>query len=394
MTASGARVPGRLSCSEGSRVRLCASGACGIGGLDGLEHQNWIGEETGMKACRYRDARVGFGALRWLVIAGILCGVVACSSGPRATARLEDVLSQSQESQRDLKEFNQKLLSSVSGAPRPEDYLLSPGDLLEVTVFEAQELKREVRVGDQGSVVLPLIGPIKIKGLTTNDAARKIEAAYRQKYLQDPHVDIFVKEYRGGKITLMGALKKPGTVDYFGKQRLVDVLAMGEGLSEKAGRMVQVRRLGQDAQHPETFLIDLDDVVKGDHPELNIPIERGDVIYVFEAGTVYVDGAVRKPGNYSIRPGMTINELLGDAGGFANFASKDDIKLVRRGSDGKRDIIQVSVNDLRAGAASDLKLQDKDIVFVETNKALAFISGLKLNFFGGIVGVGYETPKQ
>jgi polysaccharide export outer membrane protein len=368
---------------------------CGIGGGPSKEnHNDFVGEVAWMNINRYRHDPLFVKALWLILFTGIVCMTAACSSGPKATAKLEDVLAQSQESQKDLKEFNQRLLASVTSAPRPEDYQLSPGDLLEVTVFEAQELKREVRVGDQGSVILPLIGPITIKGLTTNEAARKIEATYRQKYLQDPHVDIFVKEYRGGKITLIGALKKPGTFDYFGKQRLVDVLAMGEGLSEKAGRMVQVRRTGKDPQRPETFLIDLDDAVKGEQVDLNIPIERGDVIYVFEAGTVYVDGAVRKPGNYTIRPGMTINELLGDAGGFATFAAKDDIKLVRRGTEGKRDIIQVSANDLRAGAASGLKLQDKDIVFVETNKALALISGLKLNFFGGIVGVGYEAPRQ
>jgi polysaccharide biosynthesis/export protein len=347
-----------------------------------------------MNDYRYRQSTFLMKTLCLMVLTGIVCITFACSSGPKATAKLEDVLSQTQESQKDLKEFNQKLLASVTSAPRPEDYLLSVGDLLEVSVFEAQELKREVRVGDQGSIILPLIGLITIKGLTTNDAARKIEASYRQKYLQDPHVDIFVKEYRGGKITLLGALKKPGTFDYFGKQRLVDVLAMGEGLSDKAGHMIQVRRAVKDPQHPETFLIDLDDVVKGGQTEQNIPIERGDVIFVPEGGTVYVDGAVRKPGNYTVRSGMTINEAIGDAGGFSTFADQGDIKLVRSVVEGKRDIIKVGIEDFRSGSASALKVQDKDIVFVETNTAKALMYGLKLNFFGGIVGVGYEAPRQ
>ena len=332
-----------------------------------------------------------------LTIMGILSLLVACSSsGPKPTASLEQVLAQSQEGQREQKEFNDRLFASVSSAPKPEDYLLSEGDLVEVVVFEAQELKRETRVGDQGSIILPLIGPVVVKGLTTREAAAKIEATYRQKYLEDPHVDIFVKEYRGGKVTLLGALKKPGTFDYFGRQRLLDVLAIGEGLSEKAGRSVQVRRATQDAQHPSTFLIDLDDIVIRGQSELNIPIERGDVIYVPDTGTIYVDGAIRKPGTYPVRAGMTIPDAIVEAGGFGSAADEGNIKLVRRNADGKRDIIQIAGNDIQKGSASayDLKVQDRDIIFVETNKFEALVHGLKLNFLGGIVGVGWEPSKQ
>ncbi|NLI80084.1 MAG: hypothetical protein GX443_00130 [Deltaproteobacteria bacterium] len=314
-------------------------------------------------------------------------------SGPKPTISLEQAMMKTSESERQLKDFNDRLFASVSGAPRPEDYLLSPGDLVEVTVFEAQELKREVRVGDQGTIILPLIGPIQIRGLTTNEAARKIEKAYQKKYLHDPHVDLFVKEYRGGKITLIGAMKKPGTYDYFGRQRLLDVLAMGEGLGDKAGRVVHVRRVGTDPQHPTTLLIDLDEVVFEGKSDMNIPIERGDVIYVPEAGTVYIDGAIRKPGTISIRPGMTVNEAIVEAGGFAPYAQQDKIKVVRRMAEGKRDVIQVGIKDLRAGAASGMEVKDRDVIFVETNDVKKFLSGLRLNFFGGIVGVGYEPER-
>lgn len=318
----------------------------------------------------------------------------ACSSGPRATATIDDVLAKSNAGEKQLNEFNKMLFSAVSSAPRPEDYELAEGDLLQVTVFEAEELKREVRVGDQGTIILPLIGVVKVKGLTTRQAAEKIEQAYRKKYLQDPHVDIFVKQYQGGKITLLGALKKPGTYDYFGRQRLLDVLAMGEGLSEKAGRMVQVRRAAGDPQRATTMLIDLDNVVLKGQMEANIVIERGDVIYVADAGTVYVDGAVKRPGNLSIKPNMTVHEAIVEAGGFSTTADEKNIKLVRQVDDGKRDVIQVGIDDIRAGSASNLKLKDRDIIFVETNKLEALIYGLRLNFFSGIVGVGYVPPPQ
>ena len=326
-----------------------------------------------------------------LVSVFLLC---ACASGPKATTTIDEALLKSSVGEKQVNEFNKALFSSVSTAPRPEDYELSEGDLLQVTVFEAEELKREVRVGDQGTIIMPLIGVVKVKGLTTRQAAHKIEEAYRKKYLQDPHVDIFVKEYQGGKITLLGALKKPGTYDYFGRQRLLDVLAMGEGLSEKAGRLVQVRRAGGDPRHATTMLIDLDNVVLKGQMEANIVIERGDVIYVPDAGTVYVDGAVKRPGTVSIRPNMTVHEAIIEAGGFSTIADEKNIKLVRQFEEGKRDVLQVGIDDIRAGSVSGLKLQDRDIIFVETNKLEALIYGLRLNFFSGIVGVGYTPPPQ
>jgi polysaccharide export outer membrane protein len=323
-----------------------------------------------------------------------MAGLVSCSGGPKATLRLEDAINQTSASQQEAKEFNERLLTMVGPAPQPQDYLISEGDLLQVTVFEAEELKREVRVGDRGAILLPLLGAVQVKGLTTRAAAEKIEGAYRHKYLQDPHVDIFVKEYQGGKITLLGALQKPGTVNYFGRQRLLDVLALGEGLTDKAGRTVQVRRVADDPQHPTTYLIDLDEIVVGGNSELNIPIMRGDVIYVPDMGRVFVDGAVKKPGNYGVRPSMTVQEAIVEAGGFATTADESNIKVVRKMPQGKREVIEVSIKDLRAGSAPELQVKDRDLIFVETDKLEALIYGLKLNFFTGLVGVGYTPPPQ
>jgi polysaccharide export outer membrane protein len=328
------------------------------------------------------------------VFIGLAAALMGCSSGPQATIRLEDAIAQTSVGQQEAKEFNDRLLTMVGPAPQPQDYVISEGDLLQVTVFEAEELKREVRVGDRGAILLPLLGAVQVKGLTTREAAQKVEEAYRRKYLQDPHVDIFVKEYQGGKITLLGALNKPGTINYFGRQRLLDVLALGEGLTDKAGRTVQVRRSGDDPRRPTTYLIDLDEIVVAGNAELNVPIQRGDVIYVPDMGRVFVDGAVKKPGNYGVRPAMTVQEAIVEAGGFSTTADESKIKVVRKMPQGKREVIEVNINDLRAGAAPDLQVKDRDLIFVETNKIEALIYGLRLNFFTGLVGVGYTPPPQ
>lgn len=317
-----------------------------------------------------------------------LLGLCGCGTpGPKTTASLEDVLVRDASAKKDIDEINQRVFASVASTPSMEDYVISEGDLLQVTVFEAEELTSEARVGARGHVTLPLIGSIEVQGISAREAEQKIEDAYRQRYIRDPHINIFVKEQYGSKITLVGELEKPGTYDYFGRQRLLDVLALAEGLTENAGRTVQVRRVVDEQKPPETFFIDLDEMVKEGHSDLNIPIEGGDVIYVPEGGTVYVDGAVSKSGAYPIKQNMTVQEAIVAAGGYSSAAS-DTVKLVRHTDAGKRDVIQLSAKDIDS---TNFSIQDRDIVFVETNPVKAAVYGFRLQLFG--TGVAISPPK-
>lgn len=314
--------------------------------------------------------------------------LASCAApGPKPTASLEEVVARDAVEQQSNKELNDQLFAAAANAPHTGDYIIGEGDLLQVTVFEAEELSREARVGARGAVTLPLVGAVEVQGLTTREAEQKIQDAYQQKYIQDPHVNIFVKEQHGSKITLLGQLEKPGTYDYFGNKHLLDVLAMAGGLTEEAGRTVQVRRAGTAANQPTTFMIDLDELVKKGRTELNVPIYGGDVIFVPEAGTVYVDGAVVKSGAYPIKQSMSVQEAIVAAGGFSPSAS-DSIKLVRHKGEGTRDVIELSANDL---ATSNLGVQDRDIIFVETNPLKAAVYGLRIQLFG--TGVAISPPK-
>ncbi len=319
------------------------------------------------------------------------CGV---RSGPQPNAKLEDVVAQDSGSRQEVRAINERLFASVKSAPSLKDYVIGEGDLLQVSVFEAQDLKSEARVGARGSISLPLIGSVEVKNLTTREAEQKIEELYRARYLQNPHVGIFVKEQVSGKITLMGAFKKTGTFPYLTRQNLFESMALGEGLTDAAGKMVQVRREAGDSGRPGTILVDLDELARGGGEELNIAIKSGDVIYVPEAGMIYVDGAVRKPGNYPIKKRMNIPEAIVAAGGFAPYAEESAIKLVRARADGKPpDIVQVSFKDLQQqGSGHNIEVKDRDIIFVETNKIEAVVYGLNVSGFGGLIGVGYQPP--
>ena len=91
-------------------------------------------------------------------------------------------------------------------------------------------------------MTLPLLGSVLVDGLSAREAEEMIENLYRVRYIKDPHVSIFVEEHFSRRVTLMGQFRNPGTYDYLSKQRLLDVMALGGGLSDIAGRVVQVRR--------------------------------------------------------------------------------------------------------------------------------------------------------
>lgn len=328
--------------------------------------------------------------------AAVLAAALGCaaSSGPAPTATLDEVVAKTAPKKAAVDDLNAKLFASVQGAPEFQDYVLHQGDLITVSIFEAPELNTETRIGARGFATLPLLGPVELAGRTTSDAERHIEELYRQKYLQNPHVTIFLKEQFGGKITILGAVQKSGSYDYPARQNLLDVLALAGGLSEKAGRMVQLRRKVEDRDRPETYLIDLEQLIEEGRAELNMAVLPGDVIFVPEAGMVYVDGAVRKPGAYPIKKEMTVQEAIVQAGGLAKTADEGDIKLVRYQDDGSREVVKLALKDIQQGKAQQVTVQDRDVIFVETSTLQAMVYGLRLNLGMGLVGIGYTPANQ
>jgi polysaccharide export outer membrane protein len=358
-----------------------------------------------MKTVSYRLADSGrkdirmvrFPSLLTLLLLAALTVCFACGAkGPKVTTEINQLTDASTEgdNSQEVEELNKQLYASFTATPSYEDYVIGGGDLIQISIFEAPDLNTEARVSARGGVTLPLLSTVQIAGLSVREAEQYVEGMYREKYLQDPHVTVFVKEQFGSKITLMGALKKPGTYDFYARMNLMDVLAVGEGLSETAGRIVQIRRKAEDDQPAQAMIIDLDQMIKEGREELNIAIKGGDVVYVPEAGSVYVDGAVRKAGSYPIRQEMSVQEAIVAAGGLQSFADAKNVKLVRYVGKGKREVAKLSIDDMQKGEASELKVQDRDVIFVESSPASAFFQGLRLTLGTGLLGVGYTPPTQ
>jgi len=302
---------------------------------------------------------------------------------------------QEQSARIEAKSKQEQIFNSVLTAPPEEsEYLLGPGDLLTVTVFETADLNTEARVSSRGYVSLPILDRVNVLGLTVAQAEEKIETLLREKYLQNPHVAVFVKERVSNQITLVGSFNKPGTYDYVSGRRLLDIIAIGEGLKANAASLAYLTRQNPKTHERKTYIIDLMALVKEGNMQYNVAIRSGDAIFVPEAGQCFVDGAVRNPGTYPVKGDMTITEAIVLAGGLAGYADDDHIKLIRYSGEGKRKIICLSYSDLQEGLGDKIKIHDQDVIFAESSSSGLFSSGMgfSIGFMG--TGVNYRNPSK
>ena len=287
--------------------------------------------------------------------------------------------------------LNDQIFSAAQINADPSEYLLGAGDLMQVTVFESDKLNTTVRVSSRGFVTLPLLGQMSVQGLTAREAEVEIEKAYKARYLQDPHVSIFVQEHFSQRVTLMGQFKNPGTFDLISKMRLMDVMALGGGLTEQAGRTAQIRRIGSSADSPNTVLVDLDKMIREGNSQLNIEINGGDVVFVPEAGTYFVDGAVRKPGAYSISRSTKLFEALAQAGGLKPYAD-DKVILVRNLGNGNRKVLELG---LKEQEVQETQILDRDVLLVKASALGKAMHGFRFTVgIPGVAGLGYQDPED
>ena len=285
------------------------------------------------------------------------------------------------------KELNQKIIEE---AFRTEvtDYLIGPGDLLDIKILEANELNTEARVNTKNIITFPLLGEVEVGGLTSQEVEKKLKVLLTEKYMQDPHVVVSIKEYRSQRVAVLGSVKKPGSYEILGRGNLLDALAMAEGLSEIASSVVYVSRIDIKGNE-NSVAINLNELLKQGKSGLNIPIHMGDVIYVPEVGVFYVDGAVNKPGSFPLKGDVTVSKAVAIAGGLSKTSSASDVKLVRL-SNGKREVIPINLDLVKQGEQTDLALVDQDVVIVGKSLIKSFFDAIKLGLFFPPFSVGVQ----
>jgi polysaccharide export outer membrane protein len=235
------------------------------------------------------------------------------------------------------------------------DYRLGPGDVVHILVFQNPDLTMDSRVSESGIVNYPLLGAIRIGGLSTSQAEKLIADGLRDgNYLKQPQVSVLLTQVRGNQASVLGQVNRPGRypIEVSG-MRLTDLMAMAAGIGAAGADTVTV--IGSRDGKAFRREIDLPMLFKVDRRDDDILIQDGDVAYVERAPMVYIYGEVQRPGAMRIERDMVLMQVLANGGGVNQRGTEKGIKLHRRSADGK-----VEVHEPRM----DEPVRDGDVVYV------------------------------
>lgn len=232
---------------------------------------------------------------------------------------------------------------------------LGPGDGVRVTVFQYPDLTTETRISQSGTITFPLVGEVKIGGLTTAAAGSEIARQLKRgKYMLNPQVTVVMTELRSRQVSILGQVNKPGryALDET-SAKLTDVLALAGGVNEVGADTVHIV-LNRDGR-TERMEIDIGAMVRSGDLSKNIDIRNGDTIYVQRAPVFYIYGEVRRAGSYRFEKNMTVMQAISLGGGLTERATERGINISRRSPDGKLQKVEVGLMD---------RVQPDDVIHV------------------------------
>jgi polysaccharide export outer membrane protein len=316
--------------------------------------------------------------------------------------------------------INEIILMQASQTTDNSGVPLGDGDLIEIRVSDLPELSDiKTRITPAGTILLPLLGQLQIEGLTAEELHELLKTKLGEKYLKNPQVSVSVVEMKSHRISVMGAVHKPGVYEMTNQLRLVDALGLAGGLRDDASptiylirsprKMLAKKTLSQeqDAIHKENettenngsngmvkkalpvinpikpFIveIDLNELIDGKTDRTNLVLFPGDVIQVPPAGSVYVGGEVKTPKGVALK-GATITayQAIIEAGGPNDKADMSKVKIYRKLPNGQKKVTLIDLSRKKRDY-NDFPLQKGDVVVVGTNGPMAVLVGIRDTIF-------------
>jgi polysaccharide export outer membrane protein len=247
------------------------------------------------------------------------------------------------------------------------DYEIGRQDLLDIRVFDLKELDQTVRVADDGSITLPLLGRLQVAGSTKGELETTIARLLEARFVRNPQVTVFVREYQSKRVAVSGAVKKPDTYEMLGRKTLLEMISLAGGLDRDLGDQIIIFRQGEEGA-TDRIQVDLEKLVYDADPALNLPVMPGDIIYVptVEKVRIFVTGAVRTPNVFEVPRAepVTVLRAITLAGGTTDRASERKVQIIRTGAGGARETIEVDLRKVKRGKVPDPVLQEDDLVLV------------------------------
>jgi polysaccharide export outer membrane protein len=247
-------------------------------------------------------------------------------------------------------------------------------DLIAVSVYDAPEFTRTIRVGADGHLRFPMLKrPIAAEGLLPAELESSIASALSSEgILVDPVVTVTVAEYHSRPISVMGAVRTPATFQAIGTVTLLEALTRAGGLTLEAGPEILVSRTQPGADGSPASLtqrISVKALLDNADPNANLKLSGGEEIRVPEVGKVFVVGNVKKPGAYPLRDlsETTVLKMLALAEGLAPFHAKQAFIIRRDERSGVRSEMLIQLQRIMQRKAPDVPLLANDILYVPDN---------------------------
>jgi polysaccharide biosynthesis/export protein len=273
------------------------------------------------------------------------------------------------------------IMSSIPGDALGE-YLIGPDDLLSISVLESTELTRDVRVAADGTIGLPMLAEhVHVAGLTLAQAEALLKKKYQEGgILNDPNISISLKDLQSKPVTVIGSVRQPGVFQVSGQVRLMRLISMAGGFSEDAGKNVQLIRESSSGSQTVTE-VKVEDLREG-VTDANVPVRGGDTVNVMPSGSIYVIGAVNKPGRFllpSDTQETSVLNVVAMAEDLKRTAKPAHSVLIRKkGTSGEIEQIPVDLSKILARQEPDIPVHPNDVLFVPDSTAKrAFARGLE-----------------
>ena len=237
----------------------------------------------------------------------------------------------------------------------PLEYRMGAGDVVRIVVFQSPDLSIDTRLTESGVVSYPLLGSVKLGGLSISAGEKLIADGLKNgNFLKQPQVTILLTQVRGNQASVLGQVNRPGRYPIeVTDMRLTDLLATAGGTAGSGADIVVLTgiRNGQ----PYRLEVDLPTLFSAGGRDMDVLILNGDTVWVDRQSTVYIYGEVQRPGAMRLERDMTVLQALATGGGLTGRGTERGLRVHRKGADGSVQVIQPTMTD---------KLREGDVVFV------------------------------
>ena len=260
--------------------------------------------------------------------------------------------------------FTPSTFAPVGDTPVNASYVLGPGDKLLVNFYGSEEIEEKAFINREGLVVLPLLGPVYLQGMTFSEANEFLKNKAKNELL-GVDVNLSIRDVRSIGVYILGEAYKPGKYVMSGLSSITTALYISGGVSEKGSlRNIQIKRNNQIIATYDFY----DFLLKGS-VSTNINLQDGDVIFIpFIEESISLGGAFKRPHRYEIINGETIKDAIQLAGGFSSDVMEDtrlELSYVdRKASQRKMIFLDIDQN-------LDRELNDGDVINISSTAGLA-----------------------